>query len=91
MTLHTTIEYNHGDMHWDLGETVLEYLRQVSPRMRILLAVEGGEGGAMDEWVFVTSGQWRLSDRAYLKFANAVGLAPKSTDWEPQIGILLVR
>ena len=89
MTLRTTVEYNHGDHHWDLGETSLEYLRRLSPAWRILLAIEGGETGAPDEWVFVTAGQWRIANGCYLKLANAVGLMSKSTDWEPQIGILL--
>jgi hypothetical protein len=88
MTLRTTVEYNHGDHHWDLGETSLEYLRRLSPDWRILLAIEGGETGAPDEWVFVTAGQWRIANRFFLKFANGFGLMSKSTDWEPQIGIL---
>jgi hypothetical protein len=88
MTLRTTVEYNHVDGHWDLGETSLEYLRQVSRAWRLFLAIEGGETGAPDEWVFVTAGQWRVAHHAYLKLANAVGLMSKSTDWEPQIGIL---
>jgi len=89
MTLKTTVEYNHGDHHWDLGETSLEYLRRLSPDFRLLLAIEGGEGGAPDEWVFVTAGQWRIASGCFLKFANGFGLMSKSTDWEPQLGILL--
>jgi len=88
MTLRTTVEYNHGDHHWDLGETSLEYLRRLSPAWRVLLAIEGGESGALDEWTFVTAGQWRIANGAYLKFANGLGLASKSTDWEPQIGLV---
>ncbi len=88
MTLRTTVEYNHADHHWDLGETSLEYLRRLSPDWRILLAIEGGETGAPDEWVFVTAGQWRIANRFFLKFANGFGLMSKSTDWEPQVGIL---
>jgi len=57
MTFKTTVEWNHGDQHWDLGETSLEYLRRLSPDFRLLLAIEGGETGAPDEWVFVTAGQ----------------------------------
>ena len=88
MTLRTTVEYNHGNHHWDLGETSLEYLRRLSPDWRILLAIEGGETGAMDEWVFVTAGQWRIANGCYLKLANGFGLMSKSTDWEPQVGML---
>ena len=36
MTFRTTIEYNHGDTHWDVGETSIEYLRQVSRTWRLL-------------------------------------------------------
>jgi hypothetical protein len=88
MTLRTTVEYNHVDHHWDLGETSLEYLRRLSPDWRILLAIEGGETGAPDEWVFVTAGQWRIGKSFFVKFANGFGLMSKSTDWEPQVGIL---
>jgi hypothetical protein len=85
----TTIEYNRGDTHWDLGETSLEYLRQVSPAWRLFFAVEGGEGGAPDDWVLVSAAGWRIGDGVYLKFANAIGLFSKSTDWEPQVGVLV--
>ena len=61
MTFRTTIEYNRGDTHWDLGETSLEYLRQVSPAWRMLLAIEGGEGGAPDDWVLVSAARWTSS------------------------------
>src|SRR2546423_12568095 len=88
MTFRTTVEYNRGDTHWDLGETSLEYLRQVSPAWRLLFAIEGGEGGAPDDWVLVSAGHWRIAPGLYLKFASGIGLFPKSTDWESQIGIL---
>ena len=90
MTLRTTVEYNHGDHHWDLGETSLEYLRRLSPAWRLMLAIEGGEGGAPDEFVFVTAAQWRVARGMFVKLANSVGLMSKSTDWEPQLGLLLV-
>ena len=89
MTFRTTIEYNRGDTHWDLGETSLEYLRQVSPAWRMLLAIEGGEGGAPDDWVLVSAARWRLARGFDLKLANGLGLFSKSTDWESQLGILV--
>jgi hypothetical protein len=88
MTFRTTVEYNRGDRHWDLGETSLEYLRPVSRTWRMLLAIEGGENGGPDEWTLVTAAGWRVRDGLYLKFANALGLFSKSTDWEPQVGVL---
>jgi len=88
MTFRTTVEYNRGDTHWDLGETSLEYLRPVSRAWRLFLAIEGGENGAPDEWTLVSAAGWRVRDGLYLKFANALGVFSKSTDWEPQIGVL---
>jgi hypothetical protein len=78
MSARTTIEYNRGDHHWDLGETSLEYMRQVSSAGRLFFAIEGGEGGALDEWVFVSAGQWRVGDGLFVKFANSFGLQWKS-------------
>lgn len=89
MTFRTTLEYNRGDTHWDLGETSLEYLRQLSPAWRVLFAIEGGEGGAPDDWVLVSAGHWQIANGIQLKFANGLGLLSKSTDWESQIGFLI--
>jgi hypothetical protein len=89
LTFRSTIEYNRGDTHWDLGETSLEYLRQVSRVWRLFFAIEGGEGGAPDDWALVSAAGWRLGDQIYLKFANAIGLFSKSTDWEPQVGVMV--
>jgi len=89
MSARTTIEYNRGDHHWDLGETSLEYMRQVSSAGRLLFAIEGGEGGALDEWVFVSAGRWRIGEGLFVKFANSFGLQWKSTDWETQLGLMV--
>ena len=91
MTFRTTIEYNHDDQSWELGETSLEYLRQLSPSWRILLGIEGGEGGAPDDYSFVAAGHWRVARGIDLKLANWVGLQSKSTDWEVQFGVLVSR
>ena len=87
MTFKTTIEWNHVDQHWDLGETSIEYLRRLSTNWRLMAALEGGETGAPDEFVFVTSLQWRASRHAVVGLANSFGFMEKSTDWEPQVGI----
>src|SRR5256714_15275160 len=81
MTFRTTVEYNRGDTHWDLGETSLEYLRQVSPAWRLLLAIEGGEGGPPDAWGLVSPGNRGLARGLDLKLARGIGLVPKSTHW----------
>ena len=88
MTVRVNAEYNREAAHWDLGEFSIEYLKRLSPSWRVNLAFEGGETGAFDEWELISGLQWRLSDLVFLKLDNAVGLAPKATDWAPQIGVM---
>lgn len=89
MTTRVTVEYNHDDRLWDLGEFSIEYLKRLSPSLRLNLAFEGGETGAMDEWDLVAGLQWRIRHSFFLKLDNAIGLMSKSTDWAPELGILL--
>jgi hypothetical protein len=91
MTTRVTVEYNHDDKSWDLGEFSIEYLRRLSSALRLNLAIEGGETGAPDEWDLVSGVQWRLGDLLFLKLDNAIGLSSKATDWAPQIGIMLIH
>ena len=91
MTTRVTVEYNHDDKSWDLGEFSIEYLRRLSSSLRLNLAIEGGETGAPDEWDLVSGLQWRLGDFLFLKLDNAIGLSSKATDWAPQIGIMLIK
>ncbi len=88
MTSRITVEYNHDDRLWDLGEFSVEYLKTLSPAVRLNLAFEGGETGAMDEWDLVAGVRWQIRDRFFLKLDNAVGLASKSTDWAPEVGLV---
>ncbi len=88
MTSRITVEYNHDDKLWDLGEFSVEYLKTLSPAVRLNLAFEGGETGAMDEWDLVAGVRWQIRDRFFLKLDNAVGLASKSTDWAPEVGLV---
>ena len=55
----------------------------------LVLAIEGGEGGAPDDWTFVSGGRWHIGNGYYFKLDTAVGLMSKSTDWESQVGIML--
>jgi hypothetical protein len=84
-----TVEYNHDDKLWDLGEFSVEYLKRLSPAWRINLAIEGGETGAPDEWNLISGVQWRASKGLTLRFDNGLGLSSKATDWAPQIGLML--
>lgn len=94
MTFRTTLEYNREisaiqqAAHLDLGETSIEYLRRLSPAWRLNLGIEGGEGGAPDEWELRSGLYWRITDAALLRLDNSVGLSSKAPDWTPQIGLM---
>lgn len=83
-----TVEYNHEESKLDFGEVSLEYLKRVSPALRLFLAFEGGETGALDEWELIPGVRWRLSDQMVLKFDSPLGISSKATDWAPQIGVM---
>ncbi len=86
--LRITGEYNREGRNPDLGEVAIEYLKRLSPSVRLNLGIEGGEGGAPDEFDLVSGVHWRLTDVLFLKFDNALGLSSKATDWAPQIGMM---
>jgi hypothetical protein len=73
----------------DLGEFAMEYLKRMSPSAHLYLAVEGGEGGALDEWDLITGIRWRLTTSVDFKVDNAVGISSKATDWAPQAGLMV--
>ncbi len=89
MTVRAAGEYNRAGKNLDFGEVAVEYLKRLASPVHLYLAVEGGEGGALDEWDFISGVRWRLGRYASLKFDNAIGISSKSTDWAPQIGLML--
>lgn len=89
MTIRIAGEWNHAERKPDLGEFAVEYLRRVSPEGHLYLALEGGEGGALDEWDVITGVRWRLTPSLDFKFDNALGISSKATDWAPQFGLML--
>jgi hypothetical protein len=86
LLVRSDLEYNREASSPDIGETAVEYLKQLSPAWRMYLGIEGGEGGAPDEWILLTGLQWRLADFVLLKLDNALGITSKATDWAPQAG-----
>jgi hypothetical protein len=67
-----------------LGEYAVEYLKRISPRLRVFGGVEGTE----DEVAAITELQWFFTDRIFLKFNNAFALTSKATDWAPEYGVM---
>ncbi len=71
---------------FDLGEYAVEYLRRVSPHWRVYLGVEGTQ----DEVGLITEAQWHMSNHAFIRFNNGLGLTSKATDWAPEIGMVFI-
>lgn len=65
------------------GEYALEYLRRVSPRLRVYAGVEGSE----DEVEVIGEAQVFLRPNVVLKLNNAFGVTPKAPGWAPEIGL----
>jgi hypothetical protein len=90
VTMRSDLEYNKEPDVLDVGETAIEYLKRLSPAWRLYLGIDGGEGGAIDEWDFISGVQWRVTDFAFVKVDNALGISSKATDWAPELGILFL-
>lgn len=90
VTVRTDLEYNKEPDVLDVGETAIEYLKRLSPAWRLYLGIDGGEGGAIDEWDLISGLQWRVTDFAFVKVDNALGISSKATDWAPEVGILFL-
>jgi hypothetical protein len=67
-----------------LGEYAVEYLRRISPGLRLFGAIEGTE----DEVELIAEAQVFLRPNIFLKLNNAIGLTSKATDWAPEIGVM---
>jgi hypothetical protein len=89
ITARIAAEWNHAEHKPDLGEAAIEYLKRIASAGHLYLAVEGGEGGALDEWDFIAGLRWRIAPGVDLKLDNAVGISSKATDWAPQGGVMI--
>jgi hypothetical protein len=88
VVLKIAAEYNREAKSPDLGEVSIEYHKRLSSSWHLNAGIEGGEGGAPDEFDLVTGIRWRVSDLLSLKVDNALGISSKATDWAPQIGLM---
>ena len=83
-TVRAAVEYDAEEESLALGEYALEYLRRISPRLRVFGAVEGSE----DEVELIAEAQIFLTPDLVLKLNNAFGITSKATDWAPEVGLL---
>ena len=65
------------------GEYAIEYLKRISPVVRVYGGIEGNE----DEVELITELQLHVSKKMYFKINNAFGLSSKAPDWAPEIGV----
>lgn len=83
-TVRAAVEYDAAEQSAALGEYAVEYLKRVSPSLRLLGAIEGSE----DEVELITEAQWSIRPNVVLKLNNALGLTSKATDWAPEVGVM---
>jgi hypothetical protein len=83
-TVRAAVDYDAAEGSVGLGEYAVEYLKRISPRLRLYAGVEGSE----DEVELITEAQWLLRPSLFLKVNNAIGLTSKATDWAPEVGLM---
>ena len=83
LTGRISLEYDDSEGELEFGEFAVEYLRRLSDKWQIVVAIEGES----DEIVAIVDLQLRLSDRAVFKF-NVVGVTEKAPDVAPLIGVI---
>ncbi len=83
-TVVARVAVEYSDEGLEPGEFGVEYLKRISPGLRLFAGVEG----AQDEWELITEVQWHVSPRVFVKFNNAFGVTAKATDWAPEIGVM---
>ncbi len=81
-TLRLAVAYDEGSV--EAGEFAVEYLKRVSPLLRVWAAVEG----TGDEVELITETQWYLRPNIVLKLNSAFGLTSKAPEWAPEVGLL---
>jgi len=85
LTARLAVDYEEASTsHFDLGEYAVEYLKRVSPHLRIYAGIEGSQ----DEVSLITEAQWHISRHVFIRFNNGWGLTSKALDWTPEVGIL---
>lgn len=85
VTARAAVQYEEASSsHFDLGEYAVEYLRRISPAVRLYAGIEGTQ----DEVELITEFQWHVSPHVFVKLNNGVGLTSKATDWAPEVGVV---
>lgn len=78
------VAWDGEDHRAQLGEYAFEYIKQVSPRWRLYLGLEGESV----EYSLITEVQWHFHPHALLKLNCGFGLAEQSPDVAPEVGVM---
>jgi hypothetical protein len=84
MTLRTAVARDLAENKTEVGEYAVEYLRRLSEKYRIYLAIEGEQ----DEIEMIPELQWHFRKNMFAKCSLAFGLTSKATDFAPEIGVM---
>jgi hypothetical protein len=82
MTFRAAVEYAENQI--GPGEFAVEYLKRLSPNVRVYTGIEGVE----DEIEWISELQLFLGRNVMLKLNNAFGVTSKAPDWAPEVGIM---
>ncbi|HEV8265303.1 MAG TPA: hypothetical protein VGQ06_10145 [Gemmatimonadales bacterium] len=87
MTVRVAAEYSAAaSPKFDAGEYAIEYLRRLSPKWCVVAAIEGSQ---VDEVSLITETQWQPSRHVTFKFNHALGVTMNSTDFAPEVGLMI--
>jgi len=87
LTVRVAGEYSAASQpKFDAGEYAIEWLRRLSPKWRVVAAIEGNQ---VDEVSLITELQWQPSRHATFKFNNGLGLTMNATDFAPEVGVMI--
>jgi len=85
LTIRAGAQYTGGsESKFDMGEYAVEYLKRLSPKWRVYVAVEG----LQDELALIPELQWQINRHVFLKLNSGVGLTSRATDWAPEAGLV---
>jgi hypothetical protein len=84
ITIRVAGEYSAGESKFDLGEYAIEYLKQVSDFFRFNVSIEGTQ----DELEFFADLQFHITNYAFIRINNGIGISSKATDYAPEFGVL---
>ena len=86
LTVRVAGEYSAASQpKFDAGEYAIEFLRRLSPKVRVVAAIEGNQ---VDEISLLTELQWQPSRHATFKFNSGLGLTMNATDFAPEVGVM---